>query len=284
MPLADYEYAVSRGEDKGRFGWAGTIIYRVPTDVWSNAWVRARGTAFPYENGGADSPVLWAWKLRRDVPEEPGCLEFIEFYKDLTWDEWLELHPNHGVPMTLAWSRSAKPRQVGTKLVDIPYWDFEPDGKGETVWKITSKEAVVYQPILNFRIHAVISDVNTYLDPFAEKVRSVNDGPVTILGTSYPTGHVLFKTLRRSPRRAAGWLWTADFDFICNRDEAWPTQITASEYERRLVRRPVYTVAGAETDEERVTLQWMPTGATESATSRPSVSFLQIFMLLQGGW
>jgi hypothetical protein len=220
--------------------------------------------------------VLWKIGTAVEHPEMPGYSRLKLQYKILSYDEWLEAHPNHGMLMGQS-SATGKRLLVSSDGYRLEGPDeTDPTGKSKYIVESGTNQTLPYRAV--YEVYSVISSdvtpsgftgMDVYFYQFVSKVGRYNS-QVMYGFLLYPevsrAGQWLLSEVSMVPRAAASRLYTVRHRFMLCTDtiRGWAEPCISRKWQ--LV---VQSIDAVDEDGDPTGLQgkvatWVPTVSTNT--------------------
>ena len=271
--LATYETARSRRAKRihGR-GWTRRVVFKNVPYATAESLVPAEYTPYPGETG-KEAAVL----IDSDVEQDwrPALSMVTLYYRPLTWEEWLEAHPNKGVLFADSGAKSDRVSIVDGNVLEGP--DLT---DGESKWVITSGTNVIFRSQGVYEIYAVINNSDYYFFQFVGAVgrwnlNIMNKFPLTPFASA--AGQFLLTMLSRRPRQGTGRQFTLRARFQLDLD-LWKNNVISTKFTQEVKK------VTADDDTEQYILVWEPQTDTYSTQLVLGQNFSVLNSLLINSW
>jgi len=213
----DYEARVSRRHQRQKaMGWTRRAIFHNIPKSQALTIVPTEYSPWPGESGKGAAVLVQSDSEPDHLVGTAGRARVTLLYRPLTWEEWLELHPDHGVILGQSSIRTRRVIQHQGLIVEGQDWN---DTTGAGLFHVIDGENEKIEAMTVVRIHAVVQDKAKYIDAFVDRVGKYNADALTALphGELTPKpGLWLLSGMKYSPRPTLNALWTCEYDFMLN--------------------------------------------------------------------
>lgn len=284
MSIWDYEATVSRrAQRKGGMGWTRRAIFeRIPSTI-AEALIPPEYSVYPGESG-KEASCLVESDCNHDALVSAGgnFARVILYYRPLTYEEWLEQHPNKAVLLGSAGATAERVTHYGDWVIDGQDPD---DADGKTHWQVVAGSNILMKPQASVEVYGVTNNITVYYRQLISRVGKYNSTPMDNLSVwpkAARAGQWLFTEMSCVPRFHVRGLYTVRYRFLLNLD-LWSNPCISEKFQYQARTIPLKDEYGTEIGTKEIAVL-VPMEEYRTANLITGTNLFMINNMLSNSW